>query len=241
MSFHKTRDKKNPSVENLSVKNLSFGIIGTGKLANQLIELAKNTQHSIEYIFSNRDINQDEYPAPVTNNINILNSADIIIDCSITGFDERAMHITKPIIIATTQEHKKHTNSPTLILPNASISWNLVHIMLAKLNKLGNYEFSIIDIHHQNKKDSPSGTAKKLINELEQEEASINFSVHRIGEIFGIHSIFAISDNDMIKIEHQAFSRDTFAQGLIMAAEWLAEQTQTGYIEYTAQHWLSDI
>lgn len=217
---------------------IKLGIIGTGKLAQALIEATdKTSEFQITAIYSSRT-DMPEF----TNDLCKLNQADIIVDCSAQGFDERTEQIKKPIILATTQEYTKHTNTPTLILPNASVSWNLIHIMLDKLNQMGQYEFTITDIHHKHKRDAISGSARKLINALEGSNSKINVNSHRISEYAGFHALIAVSEDEMIKIDHQAFSRKLFGEGLAQAAKWLfvktSQQKSMQYIAYTAKDWL---
>ncbi len=208
---------------------LKIGIIGSGKLASCVID-ALNTSYDAQLsgIYSQRtDIN-------ATQNITQLQEdSDILIDCSTNGFDARADKINKPLVIATTQEYEKLPNVPILVLPNGSIGWNCVHMMVEKLSKLGKYEFIITDIHHKHKKDAPSGTARRLIKALEG--SNVKCSSHRVGEVFGLHQIIAIGEHETIKIEHEASSRAAFGTGLISAAKWLHGKPNS---TYTANDWL---
>lgn len=217
------------------MSKLKIGIIGSGKLAVSVIGAIEeaNMAFVLAGMYSKRaDIER-------THDLAALQQAsDVLIDCSISGFAERAALITKPIVIATTQEydHSKLPNVPILILPNASIGWNIVHIMLEKLAQKGEYEFIISDIHHKHKKDAPSGTARRLIKALHDAGAQTSCSSYRVGEVFGIHDVIAIGEYEMIKVEHSASSRMAFGNGLLKAALWLSKQ-KIGI--YDARDWLS--
>lgn len=220
---------------------LKIGIIGTGKLATGLADYIKNdTQHTIARIYSKRNI-EGITNVETTNCIKTLQTnCDILIDCTTDGFDERADKITLPLIIATTQERNIVPKCPILELPLSNFSWNLISNLLIKLAKSGKYSFNICDIHHKHKKDAPSGAARALIEALQNLNAKVECTYERVGEIIGIHSITAISEYDMIKIEHQSFSRKSFSHSLVNAAEWLITKIEKGPKVYTALDWVQD-
>ena len=98
----------------------------------------------------------------------------------------------------------------------------------------GKYESSIEEIHHTQKKDAPSGTAITLASgiqkyqpnktgwELDGNDASkINILSKRIDPYPGEHTVTYKSDVDNIEIRHTAHSRDSFALGAVLVAEWL--------------------
>ena len=96
------------------------------------------------------------------------------------------------------------------------------------------YNCSIQEIHHTEKKDAPSGTAittaEGIIENHEQYEQwslsdnldkSINIEALRLPNVPGTHHVNYESDVDSITLSHEAKSRDGFALGSIVAAEWL--------------------
>lgn len=86
------------------------------------------------------------------------------------------------------------------------------------------YRFHITETHHTSKKDAPSGTALSLQRILESSHPGLRVEItsKREGEVPGIHAIEARSDNDVIELKHEAFSRRGFAEGAVRAAEWIA-------------------
>jgi len=216
------------------MSKLKIGIIGSGKLAISAVSaIEASKEFQLAGIYSKRTDIECTHDLPA-----LVGDSDVLIDCSISGFEQRLADIAKPIVIATTQEYddRKLPNVPILILPNASIGWNMAHIMLEKLAKQGGYEFIISDIHHKHKKDAPSGTARRLIKALQDAGAQTSCSSYRIGDVCGIHDVIAIGEHEMIKIEHSASSRMAFGHGLLKAAFWLSKQ-KTGI--YDARDWLS--
>jgi len=84
----------------------------------------------------------------------------------------------------------------------------------------------IIEIHHSNKKDSPSGTAIEILRFLEnlpenKIDGPIEVQSHRIGNIFGIHRIEFENSEGVTTFQHIANSRNIFALGALQAAEWI--------------------
>lgn len=86
--------------------------------------------------------------------------------------------------------------------------------------KFGNYDLYLIDMHHTQKKDAPSGTAKtieKIVWDASGKDVK-SVSV-RSGFIKGIHELGFESDNDKISLRHEVYTRRGFAEGALLAAE----------------------
>ena len=87
----------------------------------------------------------------------------------------------------------------------------------------------IIEIHHTNKKDSPSGTAIEIQSFLENLPGSkidspIDVQSLRVGNIFGIHRIIFENAEGVTTFQHIANSRDVFARGAVQAVKWIHSQ-----------------
>lgn len=89
------------------------------------------------------------------------------------------------------------------------------------------YRFRITETHHATKKDAPSGTALSLeqILRAANPELSVQIVSKREGEVSGIHTIEARSENDCLTLTHEAYSRRGFAEGAVRAAEWVAAKS----------------
>lgn len=97
---------------------------------------------------------------------------------------------------------------------------------MKSLKSISNFDFGIEEIHHTQKKDNPSGTAKTLHADLENivgKKVAAPGSF-RLGGIFGIHTIYAASSNEIISMQHTALNRNVFAEGSLLAASWLVSQ-----------------
>ncbi|NLE04226.1 MAG: 4-hydroxy-tetrahydrodipicolinate reductase [Crenarchaeota archaeon] len=156
----------------------------------------------------------------------------------------------KKIVLGTTgfteEQNKQIRNEikkvPTVFSPNYSVGVN-VFFKIAQILKAfpEEYNCSISEIHHNAKKDAPSGTALKL-GEIIADARGYSKLVHgregisirkpedleivsmRAGGVPGIHDLIIAGPFEMLRIEHTAFSRSVLAQGAVVAAEWIAKQ-----------------
>ena len=85
-----------------------------------------------------------------------------------------------------------------------------------------NYKSTIHEIHHTQKLDSPSGTAKTLGKQMDEIlKNNTPITAERIANETGTHTVTYSSSVDDIEIKHTAKNRDGFAMGAIIAAEWI--------------------
>lgn len=98
------------------------------------------------------------------------------------------------------------------------------------LKSIADFDFAMEEIHHTQKKDRPSGTAKTLHCDLEQitNKKIQTPTSFRLGGVFGVHTLYAASSNEVIMMQHQALNRTVFAQGALLAVHWLVEK-KPGY------------
>ncbi len=108
---------------------------------------------------------------------------------------------------------------------NFSLGANIFFKIVAQANKLferfGGYDAYGIEIHHKAKKDAPSGTALRISKEV----PGLQFSSIRAGRNPGFHQVTFDSQADSITLSHAAHSREGFAQGAILAAEFIEGKT----------------
>lgn len=138
-----------------------------------------------------------------------------------------ALKFKKAIVIGTTglsEEDKTKIkevakNIPIVFSPNMSIGVNvLFRLVKEAASKLTDYKINIVEAHHVHKKDSPSGTAKRLAEVSGRRDIPIE-SI-REGEIIGDHRVIFESDVDKIELFHSAKTRDIFAKGALAAAKF---------------------
>ncbi|NLC70735.1 MAG: 4-hydroxy-tetrahydrodipicolinate reductase [Desulfuromonadaceae bacterium] len=133
---------------------------------------------------------------------------------------------------------------PIVFAPNMSIGVNVCLRVLKDLTRIlgGDFEAEIVELHHNRKKDAPSGTALRMgeviaeasgrdfaasavysrhgqIGERKREE--IGLQTVRGGDIVGEHTVYFIGMGERIELSHRAMTRDMFARGAVRAAQWL--------------------
>lgn len=192
----------------------------------------------------------------------LTNKADVIIDFSTPKLTdallEFAVNHKLPIMLATTgqtaeqealiEEAAQHI--AIIDAHNTSIGVNvmerIVEQMTSILSPLG-YDIEIIEKHHRYKIDSPSGTAKMLLDAVEKgmevdptiiygregndtQRSSKEVGVHAIrgGDIVGEHTVLFANNQEVLELTHRAGSKELFARGAISAAEFLTQQEQAG-------------
>ncbi len=170
-------------------------------------------------------------PESALRNAKIFSLMKVNMVIGTTGFSKLAMK--KLFVLAK----KNHTG--IVYAPNITMGVNVL-MLLTNLaaNILNNYDFQITEIHHKQKKDSPSGTAIKIATEIEKgmyssgkKEGNFNIPINsvRAGGVIGKHEVMIIGENDKIEISHESFSRKAFALGAIHAIKFIAKKS--GYFE----------
>lgn len=168
----------------------------------------------------------------------IAKSVDVWIDfTSPESFSEIALACAKwkiPLVSGTTgfssQEEeilkKISKDIPVLWASNMSLGIAVLRKALPVLKHLTGFDFQLEEFHHNKKKDSPSGTAKTLQKDLEEHLGRNLPEVLAVrgGGIFGVHKIYAMSDEEILTFEHTALNRKVFARGALIAAEWVIRQ-----------------
>jgi 4-hydroxy-tetrahydrodipicolinate reductase len=158
-------------------------------------------------------------PSTVVGNIERIAPLGVNLVIGATGWQQQMPHV-KTIV----QRH----NIGLIWSPNYSIGVNaFFRIVKAAAKLLANepqYEAWAWEIHHSAKKDAPSGTLMKLVDEMCEAgyERHVDVASNRAGVIAGTHEIGFDSAADTITLRHTARSREGFALGAIKAAEWIA-------------------
>lgn len=182
-----------------------------------------------------------------------LQNADVAIDFSVPDSAvcniSECFNTNVPIVSGTTGWLEQYDemvalcnekNGSFIYGSNFSLGVNIffeLNDYLAKIMaNLEQYKVSMEEIHHTQKLDAPSGTAISLANGIIENskyeswaldnptENQIHIEAKRIENIPGTHSVFYDSEVDQIEIKHTAHSREGFALGAVIAAEWLANK-----------------
>lgn len=197
----------------------------------------------------------------IESNIDNIDKADVLIDFttpknSIENL-KKCADLYKSIVIGTTGFSDEQLSKideiskriPVFLSYNTSIGVNLLLQLVydsAKLLDDYGYDVEIIESHHRNKVDSPSGTAIILGNAIAEATntdlkdrgvfkrvgscgprtpSEIGFSVIRAGDIIGEHTVMFSTEGERIEISHKASSRLVYAKGALGAAKWISHQS----------------
>jgi 4-hydroxy-tetrahydrodipicolinate reductase len=129
-------------------------------------------------------------------------------------------------------------HSPAVISSNFSVGVNIFWQVLRDAAKLlKDYDIEVIEGHHRNKKDAPSGTAKTILQILDEETGTrqkmygregmterkneIGVHVIRGGDIVGDHAVLFSKNYETITLSHRAYDRAVFASGALRATRWV--------------------
>lgn len=212
---------------------MKIALIGYGKMGKLVEEMTLKNGHEILL-----QVSRDSFSAED------LRSIDVGIDFSHpTGILERIKMFAdaqKPLVIGTTGWDHQITDAKEVIekskvgclyAPNFSIGvqafMQLVGFAAQLINPFVEYDVGGVEWHHQQKLDSPSGTAKALTKQIAihmPRSQPFEFASVRCGHIPGTHTIEFDSPCDTITISHQARNREGFALGALQAAEWILDK-----------------
>ena len=182
----------------------------------------------------------------IIDDIELANDCDIYIDCTnaeafMNNSYSKYEKMQKPLIIATTafsvEDIEKinllSTKFPVFMSGNFSVALHdfieTIKFYASKISLDTNIQ--IVEYHHNQKKDAPSGTALMIKDALLNTNNSINsdkvtICSVRAGNIFGEHEvIFANCKDEVVTFKHQVSSKEPFADGAIEVSKWILKQT----------------
>jgi 4-hydroxy-tetrahydrodipicolinate reductase len=176
---------------------------------------------------------------------------DVLIDFTVAqasvGNVKMAVRNKVALVVGTTgftpeqqaeMEKTIHGNVPAVISSNFSMGVNIFWQLLRDAGKLlKDYDIEVLEAHHRNKKDAPSGTAKTILQILDEAVGSrkkvygregvtqrsdeIGVHVIRGGDIVGDHTVLFSKNFETIELSHRAYDRSVFATGALRAARWV--------------------
>jgi 4-hydroxy-tetrahydrodipicolinate reductase len=223
---------------------MKIALIGYGAMGKLVQTLAENKMHEIAIIIDERDgdLSLEKLSEK-------LKRADAAIDFSsaeaVKKNAEACLIAGVPLVEGTTGWNAERELIKNLVEEkngafcygaNFSVGVNLFYKIADYASELfakfEDYEAFVEEQHHSRKKDAPSGTALKL-KEIIAKNITKDFSVSstRAGHIPGTHRVGFDGAADQILLEHAARSREGFASGAILAAEWIAGKK--GFYEFT--------
>jgi len=182
-------------------------------------------------------------PSAVESNLYVALELNIPLVIGTTGWYQNIGRYTELTI---------SKNGSVIYGSNFSIAVNLFYLIntyAAKVfNKFPDFEASVHEVHHIHKKDAPSGTGIAIANQIILEHSkytdykhidihdadilkdNLSITSDRTGEVIGFHEVSYKSQNDIIKLSHDANSRIGFAEGAVLAAEMVTQIK--GFVNY---------
>lgn len=228
-----------------SNNKMKIGLIGYGKMGKAIEVVALNRGHQISWkVTSENPLNLQDFslvdcvieftkPQIAVENIKKSLAENTPIIVGTTGWNDYLNKVSELCL---------KLDGTLLHASNFSVGVNIFFQLNEKLAALmsnqTDYIAKIEEIHHTQKLDSPSGTAITLANGIlenndsymswvcgENEEPYVNenqlsVTAYRLPNVPGTHTIEYKSEVDSIKMTHEAFNRDGFALGAVLAAEW---------------------
>ncbi|MEG0295465.1 MAG: 4-hydroxy-tetrahydrodipicolinate reductase [Clostridium sp.] len=231
----------------------------SGKMGKMITEVS-NTFDNLEIVGG-----IDKYPTatsfPIFESINDVNiEYDVLLDFSRADALEDLLKLTentkKPLVLCSTGYSaeqlslidEKSKSLPLFKSANMSLGVNLINSLLKKVAPLlyGNYDIEIVEKHHNQKVDSPSGTAVLLADTIKnslpeetfyqhgregnkkREKQEIGIHAVRGGSIVGDHDVIFAGTGEVIELSHKAISREVFAVGALKACAYMNGVTEAG-------------
>jgi len=223
---------------------MNIAIVGYGKMGKIIEEVAISRGHAVDVkidLNNLHDFNREvfaaidvtiEFTGPHTAFDNVMKCLEMKMPvvCGSTGWLERLPEI---------ENRCTNNNGAFLYASNFSVGVNIFFEINKHLARLMSgqpqYEIDIKEIHHTQKKDAPSGTAitlaEQVIENVPRKDTWVNtesISSNELGIVSertdpypGWHEVNYHSDIDEIKIVHNAFNRNGFALGAVLAAEFI--------------------
>ena len=177
--------------------------------------------------------------------------ADVLIEFTTPEATLQHLSYARPHVIGTTglsaeqqsRVREAASNAPIVLAPNMSVGVNLLREVVKEMAaKLEGYDLEVVETHHRNKKDAPSGTALFLARaaaegrgqDLDEvavygreglsprSEGEIGIHALRGGAVVGEHRLIFYSGGEEVEVIHRALSRRTFADGAMRAARFAA-------------------
>ena len=226
---------------------MKIALLGYGKMGHAIEEIALQKGHQI--VLRINDLNLDDLtreniqqadvaieftnPQSAVDNILFCLNENVPVVSGTTGWLEH---------FKTVEQKCKEVNGTFLYASNFSVGVNIFFELNKKLATLmkphPGYDVNLEEIHHTQKKDAPSGTAitlaeqiialsdqkNKWINSESKNTNELSIISKRIDEVPGTHSVKYFSGVDDIEIIHTAHSRKGFAEGAVLAAEFLEKK-----------------
>jgi len=249
---------------------LSIGLIGLGKTGSEILSLLPDYNMTCGAICTKGSHKKEKTITSLDKMP--WGAIDVFIDFShADGLIDRVHTICahqKPLVLGTTgwDKHRQtvldcfqKSNTPLVWGANFSLGvWifqSIVSSACSILSDYPQYDIALLEAHHKEKKDAPSGTALSLCQEIQHQlpgkkgfhstecspapENGIDIATLRVGSVPGTHQVWIEGEEESITLTHSARNRRTFARGALTAASLLHRYRSVWHIHDLLKQHLS--
>lgn len=232
---------------------MKIALIGYGKMGHEIERVLVSRGHTLPLIIDLNNTDQltaenlagcdvaIEFTTPATAYGNVVTclEAGIPVVCGTTAWLDKLPEVTTLC---------ERTHGAFFYASNYSVGVNIffaINRQLAQMmNRFPEYDVTLNEVHHVQKKDAPSGTAVTLAEDIlagidrkkswflgtTTDADKLEVTAQRRAMVPGIHTVVWESDADIITIDHNAKNRSGFAMGAVLAAEFLADKRGAGKV-----------
>jgi len=251
-----------PALEKDVIRMIQIGLSGcNGRMGQVVTRMAASSQKlRVSVGIDVNSVKLSDYPVFASVN-ELTETPDVLVDfsnpASLPGLLSYGLAHRVPLVLCTTGLSEEQVNAvkeasaslPIFRSGNMSLGINLVMELLQKAGQVlsDGYDVEIIERHHNQKIDAPSGTALMLADavssvlpydpvytydrhSVRQKRDPKEIGIHSVrgGTIVGEHEVIFAGPDEVIEIKHTAYSREVFAAGALNAAEFMAGVAKPG-------------
>lgn len=228
---------------------MKIGVVGHGRMGKKIQEVIESYEH--EVVFPKVSLKE-------ATTLSFPSNISLLIDFSHADNLEKVLDYGAahqlPVVIGTTGYSEEQFQAieafgqrfPILYSANFSLGIFVMNQLVKQAAELlKTWQIELIEKHHDQKKDAPSGTAQSLLVSMQevrklspvfqwkdQPRKTDEIGVHslRMGSLPGEHEVLFASTDEVLSIKHESFSNQIFAEGAVSAAFWLSNQP-AGYYQ----------
>lgn len=208
-------------------------VLGKGKTGSLVAQVARERGHSVRVLDFRENNGASALTAPTVAQVDVV--LDFTTPEAAVENMRACLALGARIVVGTTGWYSHLNEMKALAIrrggallygTNFSMGVQQLFRLTAELAKLKGYSFHIEETHHISKLDAPSGTALTLkeIVLAAQPGVEVEITSKREGDHSGLHVLAARGSSDLIELRHEAFNRRGFAEGAVLAAEWLHDK-----------------
>jgi len=206
---------------------MRLALIGLGKMGRAVRELAgPQVTVELDAPFSPDRLAKADVaieftiPSAAPTNIRACLAAGCPVVVGTTGWYEQLPSLTAEI---------ERDGGSMIWAPNFSLGAQVLMYLAAEAARILDTDAVIVETHHAQKKDAPSGTARAIARAIiEERSGGVPITSVRVGHAPGTHEVIFDGTFDQLRLTHEVRDRKVFAEGALVAAEWLIREKRQG-------------